>query len=130
MLVNGKGGAIQELLRTIADGSLGDPRVSSVKSLMTTARRRRIVETLHGYGKVKPGDRRYGMIGVPDDVVFNRQLIRELQNMADATARLSARRGGIPGDLVGLDGPWSCLWAATRVPSSSRSSGGRVPATP
>jgi hypothetical protein len=103
MLVNGKGGPIQELLRTIADGSLGDPRVSSVKSLMTTARRRRIVDTMHGYGKVKPGDRRYGMIGVPDDVVFNRRLMSELQSMAEATARLGVEREVHEASLVAAE---------------------------
>ena len=67
---------------------------------MTTARRRRIVETLHGYGKAKPGDRRYGMIGVPDDVKFDRRLMNELQNMAEETARRGVEREAHEASLV------------------------------
>ena len=91
MLVNGKAEPIHKLLKAIANGSLGDPRVSSVKSLITTARRRRIVSTLHGYGKPKPGDRRYGMISLPDDVKFDRRLMRELQEMKAGNHRIRKR---------------------------------------
>ena len=74
MLVNGAGGPIQMLLQAIQSGELGNPKVTSVKSLMTAARRRRIVETLHGYG------RRNTAINAQD--VKNRRTVKELQRMA------------------------------------------------
>lgn len=51
MLTNSPNGAIQTLLNTIASGELGDPTVTSVRSLLTAARRRVICNTLHSYGR-------------------------------------------------------------------------------
>jgi len=74
MLVNGAGGPIQQLLHAIQSGELGDPRVASVKSLMTTARRRKIVMTLHGYGRRSDA--------ISNEDTKNRRTIKELQRMA------------------------------------------------
>lgn len=94
MLAGGKAGPIGTLLKSISDGSLGDPKTTSVKSLMTAARRRRIVETLHGYGRPKPGDKAFGRIGVSDDTKFNRHLMKELQAMAAVAAKQSGDGSG------------------------------------
>ena len=75
MLLQGAGGPIQTLLHSIQSGELGDPRVASVKSLMTTARRRKICSTLQGYG------RRTTHIAAEDKK--DRTTIRELQKMSE-----------------------------------------------
>jgi Ca2+-binding EF-hand superfamily protein len=51
MLTKESAGPIQKLLQTIQSGELGDPRVTSVRALLTAARRRVICNTLHGFGR-------------------------------------------------------------------------------
>jgi hypothetical protein len=75
MLTKNPNGPIQTLLNTIASGELGDPTVTSVRSLLTAARRRVICNTLHSYGRNERSAQDNKMLRK------DRRTVQELQKM-------------------------------------------------
>ena len=82
MLVTGTAGPIRELLTTIQSGELGDPSITSVRSLLTAARRRIICNTLHGYGR--SGTSQHLQKTVTRQDKKDRNTIKELQKIQNA----------------------------------------------